>query len=527
MLWRGQLGVGDGEVVEADPDHEVQRHLGQRAGVQRRRPRTRRRVEGIAVGSASICAPPRSAQVRAPVGQVQIAELARVARGPRRPPPASPGGCRRSGRSAPRRAPAAAPRAGTGSSVKRPRGRGAAHRLVEVHATRTLAVFRPARSTCRGRTRGDREGSTSRVTTLFAPITQRSPMLTPLVTTTFAPSQQLSPMRVGPLLVEALPGDRPLRIVEAVGGVRDEAAVGEHAVVADLDQLLGGDHHAHVQELPAPMRTRALPGSGDPHVRLEQHAGARSPGAPRAAPPARCRGRGQRTNASRRMNSQWIRARFHGSELRSYQRHFCAHRRSRPRERLQRIRSCRRFAAAASPPPALRGRLRLAGLARREASELGRNCPVCEAGSAATSSGVPAATAMPPSSPPSGPMSIRPVGALDHVEVVLDHDHAVACVHEPLEHLQQPLDVGEVQPGGRLVEDVEGPAGGHLRELGGELDPLRLAARQRRRRLAEADIAEPDGVERLQPPADLGDVLEEASAPPRPACRARRRCCCP
>ena len=34
---------------------------------------------------------------------------------------------------------------------------------------------------------------------------------------------------------------------------------------------------------------------------------------------------GQRTNASRRMNSQWIRARFHGSELRSYQRHFCSH----------------------------------------------------------------------------------------------------------------------------------------------------------------------------------------------------------
>ncbi len=36
------------------------------------------------------------------------------------------------------------------------------------------------------------------VTTLFAPTTQRSPIVTPLVTTTFAPSQTLSPSRVGP-----------------------------------------------------------------------------------------------------------------------------------------------------------------------------------------------------------------------------------------------------------------------------------------------------------------------------------------
>ena len=51
--------------------------------------------------------------------------------------------------------------------------------------------------------------------------------------------------------------------------------------------------------------------------------------------------------------------------------------------------------------------------------------------------------------------------------------------------------------------------GGDLRELGGELHALRLAARQRRRRLAEADVAQADRVERLQAPADLRDVLEE------------------
>ena len=70
-------------------------------------------------------------------------------------------------------------------------------------------------------------------------------------------------------------------------------------------------------------------------------------------------------------------------------------------------------------------------------------------------------------------------------------------------------DVGEVQAGGRLVEDVERPAGRDLRQLGGELHALRLAARQRRRRLAEPDVVEPDVVQRLQPALDLRDVLEE------------------
>ena len=59
----------------------------------------------------------------------------------------------------------------------------------------------------------------------------------------------------------------------------------------------------------------------------------------------------------------------------------------------------------------------------------------------------------------------QPVGGLDHVEVVLDHDDGVALVDEPLQHLEQLLDVGEVQAGRRLVEDVERPPGRDLAEL--------------------------------------------------------------
>jgi hypothetical protein len=67
-----------------------------------------------------------------------------------------------------------------------------------------------------------------------------------------------------------------------------------------------------------------------------------------------------------------------------------------------------------------------------------------------------------------------------------------------------------VQAGGGLVEDVERAAGGALAQLLGELDALRLAARERRRRLAELDVVEPDVVQRLQAPPQLRDLGEEA-----------------
>ena len=44
------------------------------------------------------------------------------------------------------------------------------------------------------------------VTTEFAPITHRSPIVTPLVTTTLAPHHTLSPIRVGPLVVKPCQG---------------------------------------------------------------------------------------------------------------------------------------------------------------------------------------------------------------------------------------------------------------------------------------------------------------------------------
>ena len=79
----------------------------------------------------------------------------------------------------------------------------------------------------------------------------------------------------------------------------------------------------------------------------------------------------------------------------------------------------------------------------------------------------------------------EPVGAAHHLLVVLDDDNGVAEVAQPLERADQLVVVALVQADRRLVEDVE-----HADELRADLrrepQPLRLAARQRRRRRGRA-----------------------------------------
>jgi hypothetical protein len=48
-----------------------------------------------------------------------------------------------------------------------------------------------------------------------------------------------------------------------------------------------------------------------------------------------------------------------------------------------------------------------------------------------------------------------PVGVRHDRLVVLDDDDRLAGVDEPVEQAEQLLDVGQVQAGGRLVEDVD------------------------------------------------------------------------
>ena len=68
------------------------------------------------------------------------------------------------------------------------------------------------------------------------------------------------------------------------------------------------------------------------------------------------------------------------------------------------------------------------------------------------------------------------VGGFDYVEVVFDHQYGVAQRYLALQDVDQFVNIGEMKAGGGLVEDVDGPARGALRELLGEFDALRFAA---------------------------------------------------
>ena len=57
------------------------------------------------------------------------------------------------------------------------------------------------------------------------------------------------------------------------------------------------------------------------------------------------------------------------------------------------------------------------------------------------------------------------IGGLDKVEIMLDNEHGITRVDEPLKHIYQLCDIGGVQSGRRLVEQIEGPAGRALCKL--------------------------------------------------------------
>ncbi len=116
----------------------------------------------------------------------------------------------------------------------------------------------------------------------------------------------------------------------------------------------------------------------------------------------------------------------------------------------------------------------------------------------------------------------QPVGAADHVEVVLDDDQRMPGLQQAPEGAHELGDVVEVQAGGGLVEEEERALLGQLlaagrRGLGGlgqeagELQALGLAAAEGGHGLAELDVVQPhlgDGRERAHDLAVLGEEAQ-------------------
>jgi hypothetical protein len=159
-------------------------------------------------------------------------------------------------------------------------------------------------------------GGRSRVTTEFAPMTQRSPTLTPLVITTFAPHQTFEPIRVGPLLVKPCHGTgRPGSSKRWFASVTKQPLASMQCSPISTSST-AATCTPRLRKLPPPIRIRA--GA----CAVSQTPGSNSTCAPSSSRPSRsisstlpCSG--QRQNERRRASSAWIRARFQGSELRS------------------------------------------------------------------------------------------------------------------------------------------------------------------------------------------------------------------
>ncbi len=135
----------------------------------------------------------------------------------------------------------------------------------------------------------------------------------------------------------------------------------------------------------------------------------------------------------------------------------------------------------------------------------------------------PSTTISPPASPPSGPRSTIQSAVFTTSRLCSITSTVLPGGDESLQHGQQLADVLEVQPGRRLVEDVERVPGGALLQLGRQLDPLGLAARERGRRLPELHVPEPDVGQGLQVPLDRPGCSGRTRAPRPRSSRARRR----
>jgi hypothetical protein len=69
---------------------------------------------------------------------------------------------------------------------------------------------------------------------------------------------------------------------------------------------------------------------------------------------------------------------------------------------------------------------------------------------------VPTATTAPTTASASfGPHVNDIIGVFDHVQIMLDDNHAVATVDERVQHNEQPLDIVYVQPCRWFVQDIE------------------------------------------------------------------------
>ena len=142
-------------------------------------------------------------------------------------------------------------------------------------------------------------------------------------------------------------------------------------------------------------------------------------------------------------------------------------------------------------------------------SFFGDPLPSLRFATATMSSGVPAATTVPPSWPASGPMSITQSADLTTSRLCSIRTTVLPKSTRRCKHFEQLGQIVEMQSGRRFVQQIQSAPGIRPSEFCGQLDPLRLAAGERRCGLSERQIIQTNVAQRLQNAANLGNVLEQ------------------
>ena len=83
-----------------------------------------------------------------------------------------------------------------------------------------------------------------------------------------------------------------------------------------------------------------------------------------------------------------------------------------------------------------------------------------------------------------------PIRALDHLDIMLNHNQALALVDKTMKHSEQSRDVVEVQAGGWFIKDKQRAGSVRFRKVPGQLEALRFSTAQGIDRLTEAKIIE-------------------------------------
>jgi hypothetical protein len=82
----------------------------------------------------------------------------------------------------------------------------------------------------------------------------------------------------------------------------------------------------------------------------------------------------------------------------------------------------------------------------------------------------------------------NPVRVPDYVQIMLDDDHRIAQIGEPMQDVEELLNIVKMQPGRGFVQKIKRFSGLALRKFPGLFDALRFAARERDRRLSKMNI---------------------------------------